>query len=86
MKPTIATKVSLVTFTLITGCKWASPQLYTIDLFCRHSTCGTCTATWKLGLDQMSKEHNKCKKMKVKDKNMMKLTFSCKYWVYSLDL
>ena len=48
MKPTFATKV-----TLIIVCKWVCPQ-YTIDCFADIGTQEACTVTQKLDPDQMS--------------------------------
>ena len=75
MKPTFATKVT------DSICKWVSPQ-YTIDCFADISTQELCTVTQKLDLDQMSERSIRILKVT----NMTKLTFCCKFWVYSLRM
>ena len=80
MKPTFATKV-----TLVTVCKWVSPQ-YTIDCFTDVSTREACTVTpsislsQKLGLDKMFERSIRT----LKSTNMIKLPFYRTVWVYSL--
>ena len=76
MKPTFATKVSLITV-----CKWVSPQ-YTIDCFADINTQEACTVTRKLDLDQMSERSIRT----LKDTDMIKLIFCCKFGVYSLRM
>ena len=67
MKPTSATKVTLIT---VCKCKWARPQ-YTIDCFADTSTREACTVTQKLDLDQTSERSIRTRK----DTNIIKLTF-----------
>ena len=54
---------------------------YTIDCFADIGTREACTVTppQKLDLDQMSESNIRI----LKDTNMIKLTFCCKFWVYS---
>ena len=71
MKPTFATKVSLIRPTV---CR-------RVDCFADISTEEVlCTVTLKLDLDQMFERSI----LTQKDTNMIKLTFCCKFWVYSL--
>ena len=60
-------------------CKRVSP-LYTIDCFADVSTQEACTVTQKLDLDQMSERSIRT----LKDTNIIKLTFCCKFWGCSL--
>ena len=76
MKPTFATKV-----TLITVCTWVNPQ-YTIDRFADINTQKACTITRKLDLDQMSERIIRT----LMDTNITKLAFCFKFWVYSLRM
>ena len=73
MKPIFATTKKV---TLVTVCKWVSPQ-YTIYSFA-DSTREACTVTQKLDLDQMSARSIRT----LKDTNILKLTFCCKCLVY----
>ena len=72
MKPTFATKV-----TLITVCKWVSPQYWT-DCFADISTPEACTVIQKLDLDQMPDRSIRTPK----DTSMTKLKFG----VYSFHV
>ena len=78
MKPTFATKV-----TLIKVCKWVNPQ-YTIDRFADVSPQEVSTITQTLDLDQMSERS--LRTLKESNNIMIKLNFCGKFWVYSLRL
>ena len=53
------------------------------DCFCRHQHSGSVQVTRKLDLDRTSREHI-CADMK--DANATKVTFCCKFGVYSLGM